>query len=279
MNNRIFDIAPQDPYPENLWKGEHKIPWNDPAFSARILGEHLSQHHHMASRKTQVISQQTQWIQDNCFQGNSSSILDLGCGPGLYATPLAEDCNHYHGIDFSPASIEYAAKEFGTSRCDFRLGDVTKAEFGGPHDVVMMLYGELNVFSPDDCRGILARAYEALIPAGRLLVEFQNPVTVRAIGESPNTWTRADEGGLFSDSPYICLTENHWYDEQAISLQSFHVAQADDKDTITYRSTTKAWSHDQMIALVREAGFEEIQFNEDWPIQDDSLILLSAHKR
>ena len=45
------------------------------------------------------------------------------------------------------------------------LGNVLDADFGGPHDLVMMLYGEINVFSPDDCRRILSKAFAAILPS------------------------------------------------------------------------------------------------------------------
>lgn len=280
MKNHTFDTINTIPTADSLWNGAHKIPWNDPAFSARILGEHLSQAHNLASRKTQFIQDQTRWISSRHLLTGPASILDLGCGPGLYSRQLAGDTHHYTGIDFSPASIDYAQRTHGQpGRCEFSLGDVTQADYGGPHDLVMMLYGELNVFSPANCRHILFKAYAALASGGTLLVEFQNPAAVKGIGEAPKSWTRAEEGGLFSDVSYVCLTESHWFEQEAVALQCFHVMEAEADTTRTYRSTTKAWSNDEMQSLLQDAGFSQINRHDDWPVQDDSLLLLSALKR
>ncbi|QJB55449.1 class I SAM-dependent methyltransferase [Pseudodesulfovibrio sp. zrk46] len=279
MNKNIFDTLTTTPRPDNLWDGSHKIPWNDPAFSQRILKEHLSQDHNLASRKAEFISRQVEWIHSRCLTGDNMSILDLGCGPGLYAASLAGDAHRYQGIDFSPASIEYATHQFGSNCCSFRLGDVTTTEFGGPYDLTMMLYGELNVFSPDNCKAILRRAWKSLNPGGRLLVEFQNPDAIRGLGQSPNSWTRAEEGGLFSDEPYVSLTENHWFEEQGVTLQCFHVLVSGAAKPVTYRSTTKAWSREEMKRLLDETGFTEVRFHEDWPLPDDSLMLVSGLKK
>lgn len=277
MKNRIHDIVKIVPSAETLWGSDHKIPWNDPAFSMRILKEHLSQDHHLASRKSRIIEEQAAWIHAHCLT-TPSTILDLGCGPGLYAGLLAGDTHHYHGIDFSPASINYAQEQYAAdTSCEFRLGDVTQADFGGPYDLVAMLYGELNVFSPEDCRRILSKAHAALPPGGRLLVEFQNPAAVQGVGEAPNSWTRADEGGLFSDDPYVCLTENHWFEAEGVALQAFHVMETNGEAS-TYRSTTKAWTEDEMKGLLTDAGFTGVQHHQDWPIPDDSLMLVSAIK-
>ena len=52
MNLR--DIADRNPQPEPWVEGE-KIPWNDPAFSERMLAEHLCQAHDAASRRKEKI--------------------------------------------------------------------------------------------------------------------------------------------------------------------------------------------------------------------------------
>ena len=277
MKDRFSDIPGSRPAADTLWNGAHKIPWNVPDFSKRILREHLSQDHHLASRKAQVIRDQVAWLRNAFLTGGPRSVLDLGCGPGLYATGLARGGNRYLGIDFSPASVEYARTHSGVDgQCEFRLGNVLDADFGGPHDLVMMLYGELNVFSPDDCRRILSKAFAALSPGGTLLVEPQHPDAVRRVGEGPRTWTRADRGGLFADEPYRCLTENFWYQEQGVALQCFRVVT--DRGETVHRSTTKAWTRGELAGLLAGAGFGGVVFHDDWPVPDKDLMALSARR-
>jgi len=279
MNNRIYDMLKLEPSAESLWDGDHKIPWNDRAFSARILGEHLSQDHHLASRKRPIIEAQAAWIGSKALNGLPASILDLGCGPGLYSGLLTADGHTYLGLDFSPASIEYAQNNFGKSgKREFRLGDVLETDFGGPFELVTMLYGELNVFSPAQCRSILNKACNALAPGGRLLIERQRTHAVRKMGRETATWTRAKDGGLFSGTPYVCLTENHWFERDGVSLQCFHVLPEGEEAPVTYRSTTKAWSGADLESLLTEVGFTSVRHHEDWPVQDDSLALMSAGK-
>lgn len=273
-----LDTITHVPDAGSLWDGMHKIPWNDPAFSAHILAEHLSQDHHLASRKQTVIEAQARWVHANVLRG-PSSILDLGCGPGLYSRLLSGDDHYYVGLDFSPASIDYAAATHGApGKREFRLANVVDADFGGPFEVTMMLYGELNVFSPDHCRAIIGRAYASLAPGGRLLIERQRTHAVKGVGQAPDTRTEAESGGLFSDAPYVCLTRNHWYEDEGVALQCFHV-QVDGGESVTYRSTTKAWTGGEMAGLLREAGFTDVIHHDDWPVQDNSLALVSAVKK
>jgi SAM-dependent methyltransferase len=269
MKNRLYDIV-------SLWDDGYKIPWNDPAFSARILKEHLSQEHHMASRKLSEVEAQSAWIAAR-FPAPEPVALDLGCGPGLYARRLAQLCRRYVGLDFGPASIAYA-RQHGRANCEFRLADLNEADFGGPFDLAMMLYGEFNVFSPVQARGLLAKAHAALAPGGLLLVERQRFEAVRSVGLAKPAETRAPEGGLFADQPYVCLTENDWFEEEGVARQRFLVRIDGRAEPVAYRSTTKAWTGNEMAALLREAGFCGVQSHADWPQPDDSMALVSARK-
>ena len=92
----------------NLWRGDYKIPWDDTEFSRRMLVEHLAQEHDLASRRTEWMDKQVAWIHDHLLGREPARLLDLGCGPGFYSHRLAARGHHFRGIDFGPASIEYA---------------------------------------------------------------------------------------------------------------------------------------------------------------------------
>ncbi len=79
-----------------------------------------------------------------------TSVLDLGCGPGLYSSRLARLGCSCTGIDFSPASIAYArlqAQEGGLA-CQYIEADLRTATFGAGFGLVLFIFGELNVFRP-----------------------------------------------------------------------------------------------------------------------------------
>lgn len=71
-----------------LSAAESKIPWEELAFSQRMLENHLSQDDDWASRRQIVIEQQVGWIARQLLVG--ARTLDIGCGPGLYTHLLAE---------------------------------------------------------------------------------------------------------------------------------------------------------------------------------------------
>jgi SAM-dependent methyltransferase len=274
--NTIIGQAADD---ETLWDGAYKIPWDDPDFSRRMLAEHLSQEHDLASRKRDMIRTQVQWIHEHICNNTPAKLLDIGCGPGLYIEQFAALDYDCCGIDFSPASIEYA-KSHLSDKAQLIEGDIRSVNFGGGYDLAMMVFGELNVFSPDECGKILRKTFEALAPGGKLLLEAHTFEAVERIGRMPNSWYKSSPGllGLFSDDPHICLIENHWFDKQQTALQQFHILDAADGTVTSYRITTRAWTNNQYKQLLKEAGFANVTIHSDWPVHSKDLLLIEAGK-
>ncbi|MBT7069518.1 MAG: class I SAM-dependent methyltransferase [Anaerolineae bacterium] len=198
-NMNLFDIIHRNPNPAPWAEGE-KIAWDDPDFSERILAEHLSQEHDEASRRTELIDAHVEWLHQKLLNGESSRILDLGCGPGLYTNRLAKLGHTCTGIDFSPAAIRYAhemAQKENLS-CKYAQSDIREADFGTGYDLVMMLFGETNVFKKADLKQILQKTKTALDENGTLLLEAHTFEAVQAIGEEMPLWY-SEESGLFSE--------------------------------------------------------------------------------
>jgi SAM-dependent methyltransferase len=142
------------------WAEGDKIPWDDRAFSRRMLNVHLSQAHDAASRRFVVIDRHVGWIHGQILKESPTRILDLGCGPGLYTSRLARLAHRCVGIDFSPASIAYAkeqAEEEGLA-CTYIQQDIRTADYGAGYGLVKLIFGEFNVFRPGEARTILEKA-------------------------------------------------------------------------------------------------------------------------
>ena len=180
----LLDIIHRQSVPRPWAEGE-KIPWNDPDFSRRMLGEHLSQEHDAASRRFEIIDTHVEWIHNQVLKGTPTQILDLGCGPGLYTNRLARHGHRCVGIDFSPASIAFAREqaEAADLECTYIQQDIRKVDFGGEYGLVMLIFGEFNVFRPGEAKGILGKACRALVPNGFLLLEPHTFEAVVKLGE------------------------------------------------------------------------------------------------
>ncbi len=201
--------------------GWQKIPWDDPEFSRRMLAEHLDQTHDHATRRISIVEQQVAWIQRKVLNNQTAKILDLGCGPGFYAGRLSTLGHTCTGLDFSPASIDYAREHH--SGATYKLGNVLELEYGSDYDLVMMIFGEFNAFSPAEAARIVEKAYAALKPGGKLLLEVHPAEFIYRIGHEPRTWYTAEKG-LFSDQPYLCLVESKYEADHAITYHTVYDA-------------------------------------------------------
>lgn len=243
------------------WEEGDNIPWNEPGFSRRMLKEHLSQDHDAASRRYPVIERHVKFIHERILRGNPSRVLDLGCGPGLYAVRLARLGHVVYGIDFSPASIQYARELAGreNARCTFEQNDIRSASFGVDFDLAMLIYGELNVFRPSDAASILRKMRAALKPGGKLLLELSTAESVARIGAEAQSW-HASSGGLFSDNPHLVLQEAFWDPDARAATKRYFIIDAESGGVTRCASTYQAYSSEELRALLSGIGFEEVIF-------------------
>lgn len=278
----LTDILERVQQPEP-WSAGEKIPWNEPGFSKRMLKEHLSQDHDMASRRASIIDRQVEWIFQSILGGQAGRVLDLGCGPGLYTSRLARRGCDCRGIDFSPASIAYArAQAEGEGlKCDYVQGDMRQIDFGSGYDLAMLLFGELNVFIRADAHLILKKAHQSLTSGGRLLLEPHTFDAVKRIGGTPSSWYSAG-AGLFSEKPHLCLTEAFWDEASATATQRYWIVETESEQVTPYGSTMQAYSKEAYRNLLGEAGFKEIEFQPaltgDKKQAGEYLMVISARK-
>jgi SAM-dependent methyltransferase len=242
--------------PPAPWSEGEKIPWQEPAFSTRMLREHLSQAHDGASRRSERIAAHVRWIHEYLLDGRPTRVLDLACGPGLYSARLAALGHACTGIDFAPAAIAHArtaARQAGFG-CRYELADIRTADYGHDYGLVLLISGELNVFRPADAETILAKARRALGPGGHLLLEVHTPAAVRRMGEAPPTW-RTDAAGLFSARPHLRLEESFWDDEQRVATRHYLIVDAERAAVAWYAESVQAYTDEEYGALLAAAGF------------------------
>lgn len=113
--------------PEPWTPGEARF-WDDPHIATQMLAAHLDPGTPPASRPPKVVEASVAWIVDRLGLQSGDRLLDLGCGPGLYARRFASRRIRVTGIDISAGPIEHAKAHdpISTYRCaDYRgLDDV-----------------------------------------------------------------------------------------------------------------------------------------------------------
>jgi SAM-dependent methyltransferase len=240
------------------WAEGERIPWDDPLFSRRILKEHLAQEHDAASRRKAKIKKQVDWVHRHVLGGQATHILDLGCGPGLYAVPFTKLGHRYSGIDFSPACIDHAL-ETAPPESDYRLGDIRTIEYGNGYGLVLYIFGALNIVPTADALSVLQKAHAALVPGGQIVIEASTLDAVDQIGNQPSMWYTA-EAGLFCDVPHLCLMETFWDEDTTTATERFYIVESASGQVTHHAASTVGYTDEQLTEMLMQAGFENICF-------------------
>ncbi len=252
--------------PPEPWAEGENIPWDEPGFSERMLKEHLNPEHDAASRRPELIDQQVVWIHDEILGGTPTRILDLGCGPGLYAVRLAKLGHEVVGIDISPASLEHARKlaaEAGAN-CEFIEADFRSMALDREFGLAMQIYGELNVFRRSQAAEIVQRSADVLKPGGRLVMEVDRPETTSRLGEPERVWRRRSSG-LFSDRPHLYLQESFWDEAQRVATTRYWVVDAASGEVERFAQSFAAYEADEYRSMFASAGLRDIELISDYP--------------
>jgi SAM-dependent methyltransferase len=248
------------------WSNGGNLPWNDPEFSKRMLREHLDESHGAASRaakeRLMLIDKMWSWLDLQ----TSSRLLDMTCGPGLYAVEFGQRGCHVTGIDFSPASIAHAidlAQEKSVEEsCRFIEQNVRTASLKpNSFDAATFIYGQLSVFPREEARFLLNMIATALVPGGRLCIELLNPSKV---DKKNSTWWFTDDQGLWGDEPFLHLGERFWLEEQQLSIERFQILNLECGQFNHITLCDQAYTAESMVDLMKHSGFDAVDVYHAW---------------
>ncbi|GII83465.1 methyltransferase [Sphaerisporangium siamense] len=128
-----------------------------------------------------------------------TTVLDLGCGPGTYAVPLAERGAQVTGVDLSAVMLDRAREAARTAGLTVRLVRADMREFVEPnyYDLIISMYTSFGYFpDPAQNQRVLRNAWQSLVPGGRLLMDlFSKEIFARWAG-TPKV-VEVDGGALF----------------------------------------------------------------------------------
>lgn len=157
-------------------------------------------------------------------------ILDLCCGYGRHAIPLARIGFAVTGLDYSETMLARAREEAELAGVDieFRQGDMRELSWTETFDGCVMLGGSFGVFEEErenEC--VLHAVATALKPGGRFILDAVN--RDRIVGDyRPRSWQEA--GGLlrcvelhFDPVTGINYGRERWYRDGEWSERTHHM--------------------------------------------------------
>lgn len=234
--------------------------WEDEYISTQLLKTHLSQETDLASRKEATINSTVQWIMEK-VTGDKLNILDLGCGPGLYAEKMAELGHSVTGMDISANSIQYARESAQANHLEiaYRLQDYLELEEESCYDLILLIFTDFGVLLPEQRTTLLKNIYQGLKPGGFFIFDVLND-KYRPKGGEAKQWEVA-ESGFWSNKPYLALSQSFDYSRERVTL-SQHIIVNEDGGEDVYRFWAHAYSNQDLARILSAEGFSAIQYYE-----------------
>ncbi len=227
--------------------------WTDPHVARQMLRYHLDPESDLASRRPRSIDSMVGWI-DRRFQLEGKAVCDLGCGPGLYATRMAERGADVTGIDFSQTSIDHArsvAGERGLS-IDYRQSDYLTERLPEQQDIVMLIYCDLCPLSPDRRRELYRQVRFSLKAGGRFVFDVFSVQQFEQLAES-DSYGRRFMDGFWAPGDYFGFLKTFLYPDRKVGLDRYLIVEPDRTREIF--NWMQYFDTDSIAAELAENGF------------------------
>lgn len=186
-------------------------------------------------------------------------MLDLGCGPGLYASRLAKNGMKVTGVDISKSSIDYATKSAKEKKLkiDYRHINFLDVDYRDEFDAAIQIYGEINTLSDINRDRLLAKIHRALKPEGLLIFDVstreQFKRNVKKSGLK-NGW-QINDGGFWRPGKHLILEQDFDYPENNIYLSQTIIIDENQKVSV-YRLWYHDYTLESITPVLKKTGFE-----------------------
>ena len=207
--------------------------WTDEHTSKQMLAFHLNQDVDVSSRKGEFIDRSVEWIALRFNVGAGHKIADFGCGPGLYATRLAQRKASVTGIDFSERSIRYAREVAAEQGLSIRYVNRNYLEFETEErfHLVLMIMCDFCALGPDQRQTILRKFHTILDPGGYVLLDVYSMAAFDRREETAIYQVNLLDG-FWSPNRYYGFLNTFKYQNEKVSLDKYTIVEADRTRTV-----------------------------------------------
>ncbi len=227
--------------------------WDDEHISIGMLEAHLDPNSDAASRKPWTIEKTVKYLFESEILKPGMRILDLGCGPGLYAQELCRAGARVVGIDISQRSVEYARMAANRAGLDIEYCCMSffDIDYHDEFDAVLQIYGEICTFS-DDMRDLLFKlVYQALKKNGIFIFDVTTR-KLRAKKGISNGWY-ISRGGFWRPGNHLVLEHSFDYSREDVWVDQYIII--DDEGIKVHRNWYHDYSLDTIKPVLESAGF------------------------
>ncbi|MFI7277996.1 SAM-dependent methyltransferase [Streptomyces sp. NPDC049879] len=238
--------------------------WTDPHISARMLAAHLDPSVDLSSYRAEFIERVVAWLVGRFGVRAGVRVADLGCGPGLYTTPLARAGADVTGLDLSARSLGHAgslARAEGLTVRYLRQDYLTwRDPDGARYDLVLMVMRDYCALPPDGRRALLRTVRQHLDGGGSFVLDVDSAAALADVRERA-VYAPSMMDGFWSDRPYFGFHNTYRYESARVSLDKYEIFEAGRHRT--FCNWVRYFTPDELGAELAEAGFGAVEILGD----------------
>lgn len=188
-----------------------------------------------------------------------SAVLDVPCGIGRHALPLADRGLAVTGVDIAPTYVGRARERAAAAGVDasFVVGDMRDLPVDARFDLVVNLWTSFGYYDAETDRAVLSGLHERVADGGALVLELSNKEGVLTAFDDDGVSRRADH----------LVVETREYDPGRSRMHTerevFEV-EGDGYDHVgTLSFETRLFAPDTLRRWLLDAGFGEVSVYAD----------------
>lgn len=209
--------------------------WTNEYTAQQMLNYHLNEDLDLASRNKAFMDRSTKFIIEKFNMDDTKDVVEFGCGPGLYAHKFAETGARVTGIDVSANSIKYAKDQADKAGLDidYIVADYLSFNTDKRFDLILLIFTDLCVLSPDQRSNLLKKFRSFLKPDGRLFLDVSSYAAFDNKVESAS-YEKNQLFGFWSPNDYYGFLNTFKYDDEKVSLDKHTIIEDGVEDRVIY---------------------------------------------
>ena len=260
----------------------HNI-WTDDHVGRQMLHFHLNPDIDSASLKHSTIDGQVKWITNQVGGAGEKTLLDIGCGPGLFCERFDSAGFHVTGMDFNRYSIEHARQgaEKRERPIEYIHANYVHMNVTDAFDVVTLINRDFGALTDIERDRLLTVVHRSLHRGGVFVFDVMAGTYYRRLKEAQRFHV-VERDGFWASGPHLVLEQTFLYEERYVQLDQYIVIR-NDGTVRDFHNWNTYYTEEEAGHILDGAGFEIVASNpflSDTPYGDPEMNLgFVARKR
>ena len=261
MLNKLKDYLKKPEHSTQDMDSLYRALWEDDHISKGMLESHLNPDEDGATNNHKFVFKSALWIAELAPPPKFRKLLDLGCGPGIYAERFSKEGYSVTGVDFSKRSIGYAKEQtaINSSGIEYHYQNYLAIDYTEQFDVITLINKDYAVLSIEDRITLLKKVYQALTPGGKFIFDVMTPKRRK---KEICSWHYCENSGFFCDKPHLLLEAVYQYgDDDQTELHKYIVVT--EEGVNCYICPNHYFTKELLISEIQPIGFSAFNFYDD----------------